>query len=330
MLSASVIGCGFGGGLSLDGLNNSPDYEILAVADPSAAALEMLGRFPSARRFSNYRDMLAECPADVVCVATPAPTHASISRDVLRNGVRGMLIEKPLDCDFATAEALLTQVKSGRCPVVVPHGMLVLPAAQEVKARIRQGDIGEIESVVVQNAVDLLNGGIHWIVYLLDVFETDRPALVKASFDLSGRVVNDGVQVETGGLTSVSLSSGLTIDFHSGKKTVPRSDVLPKEEQRGALFRIAGSRGVVEFSAWAGSYWIKTASSGDELIRRPLADGLTYHRIFLDQLARDIHEGRPRYRSAELSLEASRVIETAYGQSDDDDWALGKPAAARP
>ena len=327
MLGAAVIGCGHGGGLSLDALDNSSAYELIAAADPSTDARQRVAdRFLNVRLFAEFREMLAECHTDVVCIATPAPSHASIAREVLLHNPKGLLLEKPLAPDVATAEGLLKEIRQTACPVVVPHGMLVLPAPQEVKARIRRGDIGEIASVEIQNAVDLLNAGIHWLAYLLDVFENDRPTTVRAEFDVSDYVVNDGVQVESRGATHIELESGLCIDLDSGNKTEATSDILPREEQRGALFRVTGSKGIIEFSAWAGSYWIQVGNSDGELIKQPLPAGLSYHQIFLEQLAQNITDGTPDYGSAELSLAALWLIESAYQQQDDSAWALGVPA----
>jgi predicted dehydrogenase len=327
MLTASVIGCGHGGGLSLDAVSNSSDYSLIAAADPSVDARgRVADRFPDARLFADYRDMLTECRTDVVCIATPAPSHASIAREVLHCNPKGLLLEKPLACDVSTAEELLREVGDAACPAVVPHGLLVLPAAQEIKARIRRGDIGRIASVEIQNAVDLLNAGIHWLAYLLDVFDNEKPRIVNAEFDTSGHVVNDGVQVESRGVTCIEFDSGVCVDLHSGNKTEPTSDVLPPEEQRGALFRVTGSEGAIEFSAWAGSYWIQVGNSDGELIKQLLSAGLSYHQVFLEQLAQNIATEKPDLRSAELSLAALRLIESAYQQHGNSEWALGVPA----
>lgn len=327
MLSASVIGCGHGGGLSLDALENSDTFELVAAVDPSVVARKRVAeRFPNVRLFADSREMLAERLTDVVCIATPAPSHASIAREALRYNPKGLLLEKPLACDVATAKALLGEVRDASCPVVVPHGMLVLPAAQEIKARIRRGDVGQVISVEVQNAVDLLNAGIHWLVYLLDVLEDHNPVVVNAEFDVSDRGINDGVQVESCGKTRIEFNSGLCIDLLSGKKTEPDSNVLPREEQLGALFRVTGSKGAIEFSAWAGSYWIQVGDSHEEYVRQTLAAGLSYHQMFLEQLAQNISAGEADYSSAELSLAALRLVESAYQQHSNSEWVLGAPA----
>ena len=326
MPTASVIGCGRGGRLSLRALSHSSDYELLAAADPSADARERIeSEMPDVRLFSDYRDMLARCHTDVVCVATPAPTHASIAHDLLGRNVAGLLLEKPLACEASTADALLKAVRDARCPVVVPHGMLVLPAAQDVKNRMRRGDIGQVLSVKVRNSVDLLNGGIHWLAFLLDVFDNDRPVTVNSEFDVSGHEISDGVQVESYGMTRIELQSGLPIELESGVRARPTTEVLPRDERQGALFCVRGSEGVIEFSAWAGSYCIQVGDSDGALVRKPLAAGTSYHQVFLEQLARDIATGRPDYGSAELSLAALRLIDVAYNQQATSEWLLGAP-----
>lgn len=328
MLTAAVIGCGHGGGLSLAALQTSNDYHLVAAADPSVVARQTVEtRFPQVRLFTDFREMLTDFPADVVCVATPAPSHASIAREAILHTPKGLLLEKPLACDSATAEKLLADLRRAAYPLVVPHGMLVLPAAQEVKARIRRGDIGEIRSVEVQNAVDLLNAGIHWIAYLLDVFADDEAAVVSADFDIDDHVINDAVQVESRGMTQIQLRSGLCICLKSGVRTKPVSNVLPAEEQHGALFRITGLNGVIELSAWAGSYSVQAGRADAQLVKRPLPAGSSYHQIFLEQLAQNIADEETDYTSAELSLAALRLIELAYRQNSDNEWALG--AAAR-
>jgi hypothetical protein len=134
------------------------------------------------------------------------------------------------------------------------------------------------------------------------------------------------VQVESRGATRIEFDSGVCIELHSGNKTEPKSDVLPREEQRGALFRVTGSEGVIEFSAWAGSYWIQVGKSDGELIYQPLPPGLSYHQVFLEQLAQNITARELDGSSANLSLAALRLIESAYQQHSDSEWALGVPA----
>lgn len=324
---AAVVGCGRGGRLSLDGLRESRHFEAVAAADISPQARERIARhFPGLRLYADHREMTAQCRADIVCVASPAPSHAPIARYVLRQGTAGMLLEKPIACNAADAERLLEDIRTRQVPLVVPHGLLVLPAPIAVKRRILRDDIGEIESVEIVNAVDLLNAGIHWLVFLLDLFGDDLPGDVISEFEVDDRIVNDGVQVESRGKTEITMTSGARVVLHSGVRTLPGSTVLPAKEQRGAIFRFRGSGGEIEFSAWAGSYWIRTAGNRDgELVHCAGASDPSYHQVFLEQLARQVSASTTDYRVAELSLAALRIIEKSYACYRGSDWALGTP-----
>ncbi len=328
MLTACVIGCGFGGGLSLEALAASNRFRLLAACDPSENARHRVrGRYEGLRLFADLEQMQNECPADVYCIASPAPTHAVLARSAMAQGPSGVLIEKPLACDAATAKALLDDIAESHLPAVVPHGMQVLPATREVRRRIRNGDIGRMETVTVYSSVDLLNAGIHWLAYLLDVFDGDPVRTCHGAFDVSGRIVNDGVQVESRGLTRIELQSGTRIELHSGAATAVCSEVLPPAERKGAVFRFSGSRGVIEFSAWAGSYWIRRAGVPGELIHRPLTGAVNYHQLILEDLAVQAGKAKPDYRTADLSLAALQLIESAYGYSKDTIWQPGLEAS---
>lgn len=328
MLRAAVIGCGFGGGLSLTALQRSHQYQLVAASDLSDDVLRETGeRYPNTQLFRDYRDMLSGGTIDVVCIATPAPSHAPLAHDLLNHRVRGLLLEKPLACDVATAEKLLGEIIARRLPVVVPHGMLVLPAPCEIARRIRRGDIGRVNSIEIQNAVDLLNGGIHWLVYVLDLLDGDAPLELQASFDVDDRIVNDGVQVESLGTTRLTMQSGASVVLHSGARMRPESPVLPQDEQRGAVFHVHGTEADIVFSAWAGSYWLGQCSTGSGCLVHCAADSdPTYHQVFLDQLAMQVAASQPDYHVARLSIAALRLVESAYQSHAATDWRLGVPA----
>lgn len=326
-LTAAVIGCGRGGTLSLDALASSGRYDLVAASDPAEVRRRQVQeRWPGVRPFADHRALLEAAPVDVVCVATPTPSHAAVVGDLLDRGVRGLLIEKPIASDTTTARALLDELRARRLPAVVPHGLLVLPAARAVKRRVRRGDIGDMRSVEVQNSVDLLNAGIHWLVYLLDLFEGAAPRCVRGAFDVSGRAVNDGIRVESRGTTRIELDSGVPVTLHSGGLTAVTSEVLGPADIAGAVFRLTGSEGQIEFSAWANSYWIRSGEMGGEIIRHPLEGAVNYHQIMLEQLADHIDASRPDYRSASLSLRALEVIKSVWREQRSADWPLGEPA----
>ena len=74
MLTASVIGAGMGGSLSLAGLAASPHFKLLAVADTAPIALARAQQqYPHLHCFRDAEGMLERVPTDVVCVSTRQP-----------------------------------------------------------------------------------------------------------------------------------------------------------------------------------------------------------------------------------------------------------------
>jgi predicted dehydrogenase len=124
-LTASIIGCGVGGRLSLEALAASPLFQLVAAADVRFEVHQSLQQdFPGLQTFSSHQEMLAQCPTDVVCVSTYAPSHESIVLDALElPALRGILVEKPLGDTAAAGQRILNAIKSRNLPMVVPHGL---------------------------------------------------------------------------------------------------------------------------------------------------------------------------------------------------------------
>src|SRR4029077_9847553 len=97
-LTASVIGCGLGGRLSLEALASSAHFRLLAAADLRPERQQSLENdLPGVRAFASHEEMFAHCPTDVVCVSTYAPSHERIVLDALElPALKGILVEKPL------------------------------------------------------------------------------------------------------------------------------------------------------------------------------------------------------------------------------------------
>ena len=124
-LSASVVGGGVGGRLSLNALQGSPHFNMVAAADLRPEIQNSLERdFPGLRTFASHEEMLAQCPTDVVCVSTYAPSHEPIVLNLLKlPSLRGILVEKPLADSAAAGRRILDAVRARGLPMVVPHGL---------------------------------------------------------------------------------------------------------------------------------------------------------------------------------------------------------------
>jgi predicted dehydrogenase len=308
-LTASVVGCGLGGRLSLEALSNSPFFHLVAAADLRPEIRPSLEQdFPGIRTFLSHEEMFVCCPTDVVCVSTYAPSHEPVVLDALElPSLKGILVEKPLGDTAAAGRRIVDAIKSKDLPMVVPHGLRARATPLEVVERILRGEIGELRLIEIQcEKWDLLNAGIHWLDFCLAATSEAPITSVLAALDTSTRTFRDGMQVETVAVTYVENVTGTRMILQNG------DFIQVNTPGKKALFRLVGTRGVIEFWAWEKGYSILNAEypSGQIIIPEELA--VFGHRRHLENLANQIQTGTPDYRLPESSLTALEICEAAF------------------
>jgi predicted dehydrogenase len=308
-LTASVIGCGTGGRLSLEAISASPLFRLVAAADLRSEVQQSLEQdFSGIRTFGSHREMFANCPTDVVCVSTYAPSHESIVLDALElPSLRGILVEKPLADNATAGQKIINAIKARNLPMVVPHGLRTRATSLEVIARVLRGEIGELRQIEIQCAKwDLLNAGIHWLDFCLAATAEVPIISVLAACDTSTRTYRDGMQVETVAVTYVENVNGVRMILQTG------DFVRVNTPEKKTVFRLLGTGGLIEFWAWEKGYWILNAEypAGQMIVPDELP--VFGHRRHLENLATQIRSETPDYRLPESSLTALEICEAAF------------------
>jgi predicted dehydrogenase len=76
---------GAGGRLSLKALRSSAHFSLVAAADLKQEIRDFLAQeFPGLKTFATHEEMLSQCPTDVVCISTYAPSPEPIVLDALK------------------------------------------------------------------------------------------------------------------------------------------------------------------------------------------------------------------------------------------------------
>lgn len=336
--TASVVGAGTGGRLSLRALSASDRFELVAVADISAQARAAAeAAFPGIDAFADHRAMFAQRPTDVVCVSTWPPSHPEVTRDALALPLTGILVEKPLADNAAAGRVVLDSIREKGLPVAVPHGLLVSDHVHRILDHVHNGDIGALKLVEIQcTNWDILNAGIHWLDFVVTL--VGEPfAHVLAACDKTTRTYRDGMQVETLAVTSAQTRSGVRMVMHTGDQ------VQVNHRDAGTVFRLLGTKGDIEFYAWKSCYRIRNADHPrGELVEVSPLPG-TAHQRHLERLAQQMDRGHPDYTIAEGSLAALELCEAAYVSArhgcmvslplanfaapEQNDWDPGRPYA---
>ncbi len=188
-LNVGIVGLGYWGPNLLRVLGESESTELTWICDRDQERLDTIGRrAPSARRTTDFADLLADDELDAVCVATPVFAHAPLARQALRAG-KHVFVEKPLADSTADADELIGLAHAEGLVLMCGHTFLYSPPVQYVREQIRSGALGDIYFVTASR----VNLGLHqrdvsviWDLaphdfsILLSWFD-ERPTSVRAS-----------------------------------------------------------------------------------------------------------------------------------------------------
>jgi predicted dehydrogenase len=307
-LTVSVVGGGAGGRLSLDAAARSEHFELVAVADlrPEVGD-ELHNRYPSLQTFSDFRSMFQVCPTDVVCVSTYPPSHEEVTLEALNLALTAILVEKPLGHSVASGRHILESVKRRKIPMATPHGLMVKRCPLEIIERTKNGEIGDLKLIEIQSpAWDIINAGIHWLNFAVNLNSRVATESVLAACDKSTRTFRDGMQVETVAVTYVQMTNGVRIVMQTG-------DTIRSNGRRaGATFRIIGTAGLIEFWGWEPDYHLINARHPEGVLVTPEEQPSSLHQRHLENLLPMIASGYPDYSVPESSLTALEICEAAY------------------
>jgi predicted dehydrogenase len=310
--TASVVGAGTGGRLSLKALTASDRFDLVAAADLRADVRRTLEHdFPGLRTFASHDEMLRACPTDIVCVSTYPPSHEEVTADALAAlpELKGLLVEKPLGHTAASGRRIVDAIRARRLPLAVPHGLLAKRTPLEVIERVHGGAIGGLKLVEIQcRGWDIINAGIHWLDFFVTLTAGDPVEHVFAAVDASTRTFRDGMQVETVAVTTAQTRSGVRVMQHTGDADRVRVNA----DGYDTAFRLVGTGGVIEFYGWAAPYRLLNAEHPVGETITPPEMPVTGHRYHLQRLADQIDAGTPDYAIADGSLAALEVCEAAY------------------
>jgi predicted dehydrogenase len=130
----------------LDVLARNPDFDVVGVADPTAAALAPLASAGLAT-YPDHRQLLDGAKPDAVVIATPNSHHVPAAIDCVLRKV-GVLIEKPVADSVESAQKLLKVLETADAPVLIGHHRRHNPLLKKAAQHIAAGGIGRVVAVV--------------------------------------------------------------------------------------------------------------------------------------------------------------------------------------
>ena len=238
-----LIGLGKHGLLQLSKLLSKPDkWSVVSVADRSVAAYARFQYLHRDRGIPFYRtapDALESVDVDVVVVSTTAPSHVSISENVIASGFsEHLLVEKPISNSLGEARRLAGMIAdTGWQGVVrVNFNRRCSELYSRVYELVHSGELGQLVQAVYRVPCKISMTGSHYID-LINWFMGSEPSRVSARLDKFSRVDDRGSSFfDPGGLVQVWYKNGSTFTFDATNTDEGLPQGMTLRCERGEIF----------------------------------------------------------------------------------------------
>jgi UDP-N-acetylglucosamine 3-dehydrogenase len=241
---AGIIGCGGMSKAHAVGYNDSPDCELVAVADIAEDKLAAFCELHAVERtYGDYREMLAREALDIVSVVVWPALHAPIVLDAAEAGVRAIHCEKPMASTWAAARQMVAACDAAGVQLTFNHQRRYGRPFVRAKELLDEGAIGELTRLEAFTH-NLYDWGTHWF-NMLFYYNDDVPARwVMGQIEARGSKPVFGMMCEGQGLSFFQWENGVFGLVMTGQPLMK-----PESDAAQATFcsnRIIGTEGTIE------------------------------------------------------------------------------------
>jgi predicted dehydrogenase len=149
-IRVGVVGFGYWGPNLVRNLDKLGDAELVAACDLSESNLAKLkDLYPYVETMSDLAAMLADYDLDAVVVATSAPSHFAIAKQVIEAG-KHCYVEKPLTLKSSESETLVRMADETGVQLMVGHLMEYHTAINWIRDYIASGELGDVLYLYMQ------------------------------------------------------------------------------------------------------------------------------------------------------------------------------------
>ena len=154
ILNVGVISCSNMAIGHMRGVIRHPNAELVAICDIDTEKLNRVGNlFNIERRYTDYKELLAQSDIDAVIIVTPDRIHKEMAVAALEAG-KHVLCEKPLALTREDCVDIAAAVKNSDKKFMVGQICRYTPAFKAAKEIIDRGEIGELMFVESEYAHD--------------------------------------------------------------------------------------------------------------------------------------------------------------------------------
>lgn len=209
---AAIIGFGGMGKRHLAAYRRA-GIDVVAVADTRAVALEQAkAEVPSVRCYESTERLLTEeaKQIDVVSVVTNSPSHAPITIQGAKAGVKNILCEKPMATTLQDAHRMIEACRMSGTRLAINHVRRWSRNHLELKRRLDEGLIGPLRHIYYQSGSTGL-GNMGTVFFdTMRFYAASEAAWVLGFIDRTGTPSVRGPQfVDPGGYGILQFHNGI-------------------------------------------------------------------------------------------------------------------------
>lgn len=144
----ALIGCGRIATNHIKAVLNN-NLELVAVCDIAPEAMKTLlakhelENNPTIKRYTDYKQLIAENRVELIAIATESGNHAAIALDCIDAGIN-LIIEKPMAMSIADADEIIRRSEEKGVKVSACHQNRFNIAVQEMRRAIESGRFGKL------------------------------------------------------------------------------------------------------------------------------------------------------------------------------------------
>lgn len=180
---AAVIGCGRIGfefdedpkrkyiATHTGAYNFSKETDLVSVCDMDTVKLnKCLIKYPQVNGYSNLDKMLKKEKLDIVSICTPADTHCTVLKKLIKFPVKAIFCEKPLAGNIKDARKMVELCRKRKILLQVDHQRRFDPLHINLRKFIKDKKMGDVQQVNFYYTAGIRNTGSHMFDLLRFLF----------------------------------------------------------------------------------------------------------------------------------------------------------------
>ena len=213
---------------------------LVGVVDKDQKTATQVAKTYNTKVFKDFESMLEETTPDGVVIATPTPTHATIAHKIATkyDGIKGLLIEKPLASTLEDGKKVAKIVKKQGIVTLVSHSEIYNPIVTKALTLIQTDAIGTPRTVIhdrrgfvpparIPSLGDVFEDiGVHDFDIMARI--SQGPAKLYAQSNTAGGIHNSGTVM-------IKFDAGTEHFFHLSRQYAGRRRYMDVSGTKGSL-----------------------------------------------------------------------------------------------